>query len=202
MAVITISKEFSAGGVALAHKLADDLGWRLVGRQALAELAKSLNLSEGEAALLHRGEDSSLFKLVDEVFLHTVRRIAQKPEAALDDSGYFKAVQSFVRAVAAKGDAVIVGWGGQFILADQSDAHHLRVVAPLEQRARRCAALDRCGEVEGKALCQQQDRISSGYIKHYFQRSWDEATAYKLVINTGALDFDLDHAVRIVKAAM
>ncbi len=202
MAVITISKEFSAGGVALAQRLAAELGWRVVGRQALAELAKSLDLSEGEAELLRRGEDSSLFKLVDEIFLHTVRRIAQKPEASMDDEGYFGAVRKFVQDVAAQGDAIIVGWGGQFILADDPGAHHFRVVAPLEQRARRCAALDRCDERDGAAECERQDRISSGYIKHYFKRSWDEAVAYKLVINTGALDFELDRAVGIVKAAM
>jgi len=202
MAVITISKEYSSGGQALAGRLAKELGWRLVGRQALAEVAKKLNLSEGEAELLHRGEDSRLFKLVDEMFLHTVRRIAQKPEAALDDSGYFAAVRDFVKDVAAQGDAVIVGWGGQFILADQPDTHHFRVVAPLEQRGMRCSALDRCDPREGMAECERQDRISSGYVKHYFKRSWDDATAYKLVINSGALDFDLGKAVEIIKAAM
>ncbi len=202
MAVITISKEFAAGGLTLARKLADDLGWRLVGRGVLAELAERLDMSEGELELLHRGEENSLFKLVDEVFLHTVRRIAQKPEAALDDERYFAAVQELIKGVAAQGDAVIVGWGGQYILADHPDAHHFRVVAPLAMRARRCAAMDRCGPEQGEAECARQDRISSGYIKHYFKRAWHDATAYKLVINTGALDFDLDKAVAIIKSAL
>lgn len=130
MAIITVSKEFAAGGRELARRLAGELGLRLVGREVLAELAKKLDMSEGEVELMHRGQENNLFKLVDEVFLHTVRRIAQKPEAALDDERYYAAVSEFVKGVAAQGDAIIVGWGGQYILADDPGAHHFRVVAP------------------------------------------------------------------------
>ncbi|MCF8034274.1 MAG: cytidylate kinase-like family protein [Desulfarculaceae bacterium] len=202
MAIITISKEFASGGQILAQRLAEELGYRLVGRKVLAELAARLDLSEGEAELLRRGEDNSLFKMLDEVFLHTVRRIAQKPESALDDHAYFKAVKELIQGVADQGDAVIVGWGGQYLLAGQPETHHLRVVAPLEERARRCASLDRCDSRDAQSECERQDRISSSYIKHYFKRAWDDATAYKLVLNAGALDFEFDKALGILKAAL
>lgn len=202
MATITISKEFAAGGRQLAAQLAQELGYRLIGREILADLAKKLDMSEGEAELLHRGQENSLFKLVDEIFLHTVRRIAQKPEAALDDDRYFAAVTDLVKGVAAQGDAVIVGWGGQYILADDANAHHFRVVAPLAQRGARCAKQGRDDQGQGEAECQRQDGISSGYVKHFFKKSWDDATGYKLVINNGALGFDLDKAVQIIKAAL
>ena len=202
MATITISKEFAAGGRLVAARLARELGYRLVGREVLADLAKKLDLSEGEAELLHRGQENSLFKLVDEIFLHTVRRIAQKPEAALDDDRYFTAVTELVKGVAAQGDAVIVGWGGQYILADDPGSHHFRVVAPPAQRAERCAKQGRYDQGQGEAECQRQDGISAGYVKHFFKKSWDDATSYKLVINNGALGFDLDKAVQIIKAAL
>ncbi|MBU4383486.1 MAG: cytidylate kinase-like family protein [Proteobacteria bacterium] len=202
MATITISKEFAAGGRQLAAQLAQELGYRLIGREILADLAKKLDMSEGEAELLHRGQENSLFKLVDEIFLHTVRRIAQKPEAALDDDRYFAAVTELVKGVAAQGDAVIVGWGGQYILADDANAHHFRVVAPLDQRAERCGRRANLPKEQGEAECLRQDGISSGYVKHFFKKSWDDATGYKLVINNGALGFDLDKAVQIIKAAL
>ncbi len=202
MSIITISKEFAAGGIELAHRLAESLGWRLVGRGVLADLAKRLEMSEGEVELLHRGEDNSMFKLLDEVFLHTVRRIAQKPEAALDDERYFTTVSELVKGLAAQGDAIIVGWGGQYILADDPTAHHFRVVAPLAQRAARLAQRARFDQAQGAAECQRQDRISSGYVKHFFKRPWDEATAYKLVLNNGAMGYDFDKALGIIKASL
>lgn len=202
MAVITISKECGAGGQELARRLAKDLGWRLVGRDVLAELAQRLDMSEAEAELLHRGQDNVLFKLLDEMFLHTVRRIAQKPETALDDDRYFAAVSDLVKGVAAQDDAVIVGWGGQYILADDPNAHHFRVVAPLDQRAARCAVRNRYDQGQGKDECLRQDGISSGYVKHFFKKPWDDPTSYKLVINNGALGFDFDKAMAIIKAAL
>ncbi|MBU1273741.1 MAG: cytidylate kinase-like family protein [Proteobacteria bacterium] len=202
MAVVTISKECGAGAQELARRLAHDLGWRLVGRGVLADLAQKLDMSEAEAELLRRGQDNFLFKLLDDVFLHTVRRIAQKPEAALDDDRYFVAVCDLVKGVAAQGDAVIVGWGGQYILADDPNAHHFRVVAPLAQRAERCAVRNRCDQGQGEDECLRQDVISSGYVKHFFKKAWDDATAYKLVINNGALGFDMDKAMAIIKAAL
>lgn len=39
-------------------------------------------------------------------------------------------------------------------------------------------------------------------MKHFFKRSWDDATAYKLVINHGALGYDLDRAIKIIQAAL
>ncbi|MCB2228847.1 MAG: cytidylate kinase-like family protein [Desulfarculaceae bacterium] len=202
MAVITISKEYASGGQALAQRLADELGYSLVGRGVLAELAKRLDMSEGEAELMRRGEDNHLFKWVDDVFLHTVRRIAQKPEAALDDTSYQKAVKELILGVAQEGDAIIVGWGSQYILADAPEVRHFRTVAPLEARARRCAGLDRCDSRDAQSECERQDRISSGFVKHFFKRSWDDATAYSLVINMATLDFQFDKAVSIVKAAL
>lgn len=202
MPVITISKEFASGGQALAQRLAEELGYRLVGRKVLAELAQRLDMSEGEAELMRRGEDNHLFKWVDEMFLHTVRRIAQKPEAALDDNSYQAAVKDLIQGVAKDGDAVVVGWGGQYILADEPEVHHFRVVAPAEMRARRCAGLDRCDSRDAMAECERQDRISSGFVKHFFKRSWDDATAYKLVLNMGPLDFQFDKALAIVQAAL
>lgn len=202
MAIITISKEFASGGRELARRLAKELGWRLVGREVLAELAKKLDMSEGEVELLHRGQESSLFKLVDEVFLHTVRRIAQKPEAALDDQNYSKAVVDFVKGIAAQGKAVILGWGGQYILADDPRAHHFRVVAPLDMRAERCGRRANLPKEQAEAECNRQDGISAGYVRHFFKKSWDDATSYKLVINNGALAFDMDKALGIIKAAI
>jgi cytidylate kinase len=202
MPVITISKEFAAGGRELAHRLAQELGLRLVGREVLAELAQKLDMSEGEVELLHRGQENSLFKLVDEIFLHTVRRIAQRPEAALDDARYAAAVSEFVKGAAAQGDALIVGWGGQYILAGQPGVHHFRIVAPLAARAERCARRDRLPREQAEAECHRQDGISGSYVKHFFKRPWDEATAYKVVLNNGALGFDMGQAVQIIKAAL
>lgn len=143
MAVITISKQYASGGVDLAQQLGRELGCPVVGKAILAQLAQRLDMSPGEVELLHRGQEARWFRLVDEVFLHTVRRIAQRPEAALDDQRYFAMVRQLVGDLADQGEVIILGWGGQYLLADRPEVHHFRVVAPLAERGRRLAQ-ERC----------------------------------------------------------
>ncbi len=202
MSVITFSKEFSCGGVELAQLLARDLGCQVAGKAVVSELTERLKMSEAEMELLHRGRELSWFKLVDEVFLHTVRKIAQKPEAALDDKRYFEAVRQLVMDLAQAGDVVILGWGAQYILADHPGVQHFRAVAPLEDRGRRLAAKYNISAGQALAECQRQDDISQGFVEHYFGKHWGNPHAYKLVLNTGALDFNLNKALEVIKAAM
>ena len=165
MAVITISKEFASGGVTLAHDLAKELNYKLVGRSVLAELARRLGMSEAEVELLKRGKDTRWIRLVDNYLLHTVRRMSQQPDAALDDKQYFQAVQKLIRDVASEGDVVTIGWGPSLSLMGMPDVVNIRVVAPLEDRGLRLHK-DRGIPVEQAVQeCERQDGYSQSLHK-------------------------------------
>lgn len=202
MPVITISKEFTPGAVELAQELGRRLGCQVVGKAALIQLAQRLDLSEAEAELLAQGRGAGWFRLVDDVLLHTVRRIEQRPEAALDDHRYFQALQQLIEDLVREGNVIILGWGGQYLLADRPGVHHFRVVAPLELRGRRLAARQRISLEQAQAECRRQDEISRAFVQHYLKRPWDEPHAYKLVLNLGAIDFSADKGCQILQAAM
>ena len=202
MAVITISKEFASGGVTLAHDLAKELNYKLVGRSVLAELARRLGMSEAEVELLKRGKDTRWIRLVDNYLLHTVRRMSQQPDAALDDKQYFQAVQKLIRDVASEGDVVTIGWGAQFILMGMPDVVNIRVVAPLEDRGLRLHK-DRGIPVEQAVQeCERQDGYSQSYIKTYLGGDWAAPHNYHMVVNMGALGFDFAKAIGAVKSVL
>lgn len=200
MGVITISKQFASGGVELAEQLAKTLGYQLVGRRVLTELAKTLDMSEAQVELLKRGHEARWISLVDNYLIHTVRRIAQQPEAALNDKQYFAAVQQLVRRLASEGNVVILGWGAQLILADQPDILHLRVVCPLEQRGARYSLRARIPQDQAMDECKRQDELSAGYVRHYLKRDWAEAELYHLTLNLGLMDFD--RAIKAIQATI
>jgi len=199
VAVITVSKEFSSGSNEFAQRLADKLGYQVVGKRILMQLAEKLDMSEAQVELLKRGQDARWIKLVDSYLLHTVRKIAQRPEAALDDERYFQAVQSLVNDVAQRGKVIILGWGGQLILGFRPDTLHLRVVAPLEMRARRLADHSRINLEQARLECQRQDDFSRDYVQHFLHHDWDDSALYHLTINMGALGFNFDKALRLVQ---
>lgn len=202
MAVITISKEFSSGGVELGQRLAQELGCVLVGKAMLARLAEELGLSQGEAELLKRGEGGGLMRLVDYYLLDTVRKITQMPESALDNQRYCQAVKDLVTGLAAEGNVIILGWGGQCILAGRPEVVHVRVVAPLAQRAQRLAQEARISLEQATSECRRQDGYSAQYVQHYFQEDWADPNLYHLTINHGLLDFDLARSSAALKALL
>lgn len=202
MSVITISKQYAAGAPALGEALAKELGYRLVGKSVLVELSKELDISEAEAELMKRGQDTGWITWADKYLLHTVRRIAQKPEAALNDQEYFAAVKGLIHKLAEDGDVIILGWGGQFILGKQPGVVNLRVVAPLEERGRKLAEMRNFSLDQAMGECQRQDEYSSAYIEHYLKADWNDPANYHMCLNMGALDFDLERALKIVKAVL
>ncbi len=202
MAVITISKEFASGGVTLAHDLAKKLNYRLVGRSVLAELSRRLGMSEAEVELLKRGKDTRWIRMVDNYLLHTVRRMSQQPDAALDDKQYFQAVQKLISDVASEGDLITIGWGAQFILMGTPGVTNIRVIAPLEDRGLRLHK-DRGIPVEQAVKeCERQDGYSQSYIKNYLGSDWADPHNYHMVVNMGALGFDFEKAVTAVKSVL
>ncbi len=202
MGVITVSKQFASGGVELAEQLAKELGYQLVGRRVLTELAKTLDMSEAQVELLKRGPEARWISLVDNYLIHTVRRIAQQPEAALNDKQYFAAVQELVKRLASEGNVVILGWGAQLILGQGPEIRHFRVVCPLEQRGERYAQRARIPLDQAQDECRRQDELSAGYVSHYLKRDWAEAELYHLTLNLGLLNFDFARAIRAIQATL
>lgn len=202
MSVITFSKQYASGGPAVAEAVAKAMGYRLVGKSVLSELAKELDISEAQAEMMKRGQDTAWITWADKYLVHTVRRIAQKPESALNDHEYFAAVQRLVNKLAAEGDVVIMGWGSQLILGKQPGVTHIRVVAPLEDRGRSLAETRNYSLEQAMNECERQDGYSAAYVQHYLKGDWADPLNYHLVLNMGALDHDLKRALNIVKAAL
>lgn len=202
MAIITISKQFAAGGVELAERLGAKLGYKVVGKKVLTELAQALDLSEAEAELMKRGQEVGLISLVDNYLIHTVRRIAQKPEAALNDQRYFQTVEKLVKDLAAQDNVIIMGWGAQIILAEAANARHFRVVCPLELRGRRLADKNRLPLSQAMGECERQDGFSANYVQHYLKQDWAAPELYHLSINLGHLLFDFDRAIKAIESVL
>src|SRR2546428_9363058 len=57
-----------------------------------------------------------------------------RPSASAEARAYQETMRHIITAAATTGHVVVVGRGGQVLLADKRDVLHVRVVAPLEQR--------------------------------------------------------------------
>src|SRR5205807_2311998 len=123
MNVITVSREYGAGGGEVAQRLAAALGWELLDRELLHQ-----------AAAVEHVPDADLERL-DEKALGMADRFRLHPP----HDQYMHGLKEAVRQAAVRGNVILVGRGTRQLLGDAPNTFHLRLVAPREWRVRRMA---------------------------------------------------------------
>jgi hypothetical protein len=113
MNVITVSREYGAGGYEVARGLAEKLGWELLDRELLHRAAAVEHLPDAELERL----DEKAVSLMDRFRLHPPHQ------------QYIHGLREAARQAATKGNVILVGRGTEQLLADLPNVFHLRLVA-------------------------------------------------------------------------
>src|SRR5207237_8577721 len=95
MDVITVSREYGAGGYEVAHSLAEALGWQLLDRELLHQAAAVEHLPDAELERL----DEKAISMADRFRLHPPHE------------KYIHGLREAARQAAIKGNVVLVGRG-------------------------------------------------------------------------------------------
>ena len=183
MAIITISREMGSGGIPIAHKVAEELGYRLIDGEAIMAAAEAYGLSP-----------------------EAVEQADEKPPHFVDtlDSKQFldlHIIELIILEAALKGNVVIYGRGGQDLFKDVSSVLRTRIIAPFEDRVERWAEREWLDPDRARYLVRKSDQQRAGFIKYYFDRNWEDSVHYDLTINTQRLSEDtaVDVICRSVK---
>jgi cytidylate kinase len=182
MAIITISREMGSGGIPIAHKVAEELGYQLIDGEAIMAAAESYGLSP-----------------------EAVEQADEKPPHFVDtlDSKQFldlHLIELIILEAALKGNVVIYGRGGQDLLKGINSVLRTRVIAPFEVRVERWAEREWLDPDRARYLVRKSDQQRAGFIKYYFDRDWEDSASYDLVINTQRLSEDM--AVQVICASV
>ena len=207
MQAVTISRQYGSGGGEIAVRLARKLGWQLVDHGVIEQAASELGVYETDISR-HDEEyvEGTLSRILNRirnvgaggtiipptsagVFTSGAPLAASRPSAA-NERAYQETMQQVVRAAAKTGHVVIVGRGGQFLLADRRDVLHLRIVAPLELRVAYVTRREEPDINAARVRVQDKDRARDRNMQIQFHRKPDDPHLYDLVINTAVLDLD------------
>lgn len=178
MAIITISREMGSGGIPIAHKVAEKLGYRLIDGETIMAAAEAYGLSP-----------------------EAVEQADEKPPHFVDtlDSKQFldlHLIELIILEAALKGNVVIYGRGGQDLLVSISSVLRTRIIAPFEDRVERWAEREWLDPDRARYLVRKSDQQRAGFIKYYFDRDWTDSVYYDLTINTQRLSEEM--AVQII----
>ena len=174
MKIITITREYGAGGGEVARKLAEALGWELLDRELLHQAAAVEHVPDAELERL----DEKALTMADRFRLHPPH---QK---------YLHGLKMVVEQAAERGNVVLVGRGARHLLGERADTIHLRLVAPKPWRAQRMSQLEGWSLDDSMARCTELDRIRSRFARYFFGDKAIQPAEYDLVFNTERVPLD------------
>jgi len=175
MNVITISREYGAGGGEVARRLADLLKWELLDRELLHQAAALEHLPDAELERL----DEKAVSLADRFRLHPTHQ------------RYIHGLTEAARQAARRGHVVLVGRGLRHLLGDWPGAFHLRLVAPREWRAQRMALRESWSAAQALAKCLEVERTRARFLRYFFGHAAVSPEQYDLVVNSGRVPLEV-----------
>lgn len=194
MAIVTISRQFGAGGSSVARIVAEFLGAELVDSSLVAEVARRLEFSEREVEKRDEHPETFADRLLDSLrYLAPAAGSSSDPpyrDGPVDRSrAIANMTEELLREVARLGNAVIVGRGGAFVLHDRPHTLHVFLRAPDEVRVQTIMARFTVEEQIARTRMRETDASRDAYIRQLYKADWRDSTNYDLVINTGRVGF-------------
>lgn len=196
--LITISRQYGAGGSELAARVAATLGWRVVDNELVERVAARAGLTPEDVAQREERVSTFIERLARTVVAATPELVVPPEAGGTAEVDLVRLTERVVEEVAAEGRVVLVGRAAPAVLARERDAMHVKVVAPRDWRIR--AVIERLGmPMEAAArLTEETDRNRARYHRQHYQRDWADPANYHLVLNTAALG--LDGAAEVIVA--
>jgi cytidylate kinase len=205
MPVITIAREFGAGGARVAAMLAQRLGAEVIDRQLVAEVASRLGLTTDEVTAEEERPTSVADRLIRSFgWISEAYGGSWGPPSGDPLSDPHQAVrlltEEVIRETARRANAVIVGRGGAFVLADWPGVLHVFLRSAEPVRMREVMARYALSEEEARRRLHHADAERAAYMRQNYGADWRDPRHYDLVLDTGRLGYQ--RAAEAILAAL
>lgn len=189
----TISRQPGSLGTDIVQELGGHLRWHVYDREILESIALSAHVRNSLVEQLdERAQD-----LVHE----TVQRFLRMVEGgSFGMEEYHEGLLRTLAGLAARGDAILVGRGANFVLHGQPSGLHVRLVASEETRVQRLSRRWNVPATEALRKMREIDLDRRSFIRLHFRNDIGDPRHYDLVLNTDGLA--PQQAVAIILAAM
>lgn len=195
--LITVSREYGAGGSSVATRVAALLGWRLLDNQVVEEVAARAGMPVQDVAEREERGPSFVERLARALVASTPELLGPEPVAMpeADESRLVRLTEQVVAEATREGNAVLVGRAAVAVLGRREDALHVRLVASPSYRAGVVAR--RLGidlEAAAKEI-KDTDADRVRYHRQWYNRDWADPRNYHLTLNTEWLGIDRSAAI-------
>ena len=214
MAVITINGVIGSGTLEIGHMVAQNLGINYVDRYIFSEAARLVGSPIGQ--LIEKEQRVVPFRERVARFMQGVlersavagagaepyfgRGIEMLPAEAytelvsdaassspVHDRAFIDATTSVIKELAEGGDVVIIGRGGNMILADTPGVVHVGLIAPMEVRIDTMAKREMFSNEEARAYAEDLENARVTFYRKFFRVGANDPTKFHLMLNIGRI---------------
>jgi CMP/dCMP kinase len=200
MPIITIGRQFGAGGKTVGEMLARELKADLLESRIIDEVAHRLQLPKEDVEAEDEQPGSLLHRLLMALGSASGEPMIQ-PEATVWNPpnvdpvfdtrrAVLEITQQVIKEAARGGNVIIVGRGGAYILRDFEDAVHVFLRAAEAVRIKAVMARLKLSEEEARRRLKQADENWTAYIKQVYGHERNLPAHYDLVLDTGRLGYE------------
>jgi cytidylate kinase len=197
MRVVCISRSMGADGEEVGRLVAEQLGFRLVDEEIVAQAASREGLDPNDVASAEQRQ-GWLARFFD-----ATAKGGSEPEmsgfGAFGGVGgsdlrsretYRELIKQAILDTAERGSAVIVAHAASHALAERTDVLRVFVTAPPAVRSRRLAKTLELDEAAAMSKVEGSDAARADYLRRFYNVRHELPTHYDLVVNTDRLSTD------------
>lgn len=177
MKVITISRFLNSGGLTIGQQVADELGYTFVTKETIEKIMNQYGMVEFDALYEHAPGVWDRLDRFQEDMIEFLQRV--------------------MRAMAKRGDVVILGRGSFAAFHNFSDVLNVRLWATPEERAKRyMKRTNNTSWREAMDFVESHDKARNAFVERWLHGHPDRANAFDLTINTSKVPQDI--SVRMI----
>ena len=186
--LITVSREFGAGGSDFARELGEAIGWPVLDHQLIHLVAQRLKLEEATVERLDEHPPNWLARVASALLIAPPDApIGIDTSHLLHMDAVAAAAQETIIDAAKNAPLIVVGHSGQNIFATRPGTLHTRLIAPFDVRLQRLVERFGWDPVTATVRIRRIDSDRRAYAQRYYHREWHDALLYDVIINSGRI---------------
>jgi cytidylate kinase len=184
MAVISISRQFGAGGHTLGQLVSERLGYELVEEQVFRRIAEKAGVSLDSVMAVQKEAGSRLMQVLNWlVSSDYINRILAQSSVDFNEEMLLDSLIQVVREVSDADNKVIVGQGAQFILPDGRPVIKVLLVADLDSRIRFLRQKYEVTRKQAQNVIERECRKRALFLNRLDPRDPNDPSAYDVCLN-------------------
>lgn len=198
MAVITISRQFGAGGMTLGRIVAEKLGYAFISDEIIKMVAQKARVSQDWVKMVEKEAGGRLQKFLSSLVPKSlVDRVLDDERGYIDEEIFLDLLGQIINQIAQEDDCVILGRGGQYILKSHANVFHVLLIADRDYRINFMSTKYNLTYTQAVQTVNAGERRRTNLYRKFNKSDYDRPEHYHLTLNMNRID--LNRAAGIIQ---